>query len=325
VRSAAPVILHNTVAKNRGGGIVVLGAQADVKENNLTDNGPFDLMGEMTGESVSALNNWWGSAKGLDVFARIKGRVDVRSILDASYPEGKPVELPIMEAKLSGSVKTDGFLILSRSPYRVTGDVTVDSGAVIHIEPGVVVQYDRNTSIIVEDGGIVARGTTDLPITFTSSGASPAPGSYTNAFRFTKQTKANSVFSYCIVEYATTAFDIYYGSTEISSSYIARNAQSGVYCRNDAAPQISYCTFEENFGGGGINFVGMSNPSIHYSNFINNAVSVQGFSSILIDARNNWWGADPPDTSLIWAEQDKNINIKPWLAAPEEKAFKREK
>lgn len=325
VRSAAPDILNNAITKNRGGGILVLGAQANVRENNLTDNGPFDLKGEMTGESVSALNNWWGSTQGLDVFARISGRVDVRSILDAPYPEGKPMDLPIMDSTVTGSINADGFMILSHSPYRVTGEVTVSDGAVLTIEPGVVVQYDRNTSIIIEDGGVVARGKMELPITFTSSGASPAPGSYTNAFRLAKQTKANSVFSFCIVEYATTAFDIYYGTPEISSCYIARNAQNGIYCRNDSAPQISYCTFEENFGGGGINFVGMSNPSIHYCNFLNNAVSVQGFSSILVDARNNWWGADPPDTSLIWAEQDKNINLKPWLTAPEEKAFSAKK
>ncbi|MEK7827042.1 MAG: right-handed parallel beta-helix repeat-containing protein, partial [Thermodesulfobacteriota bacterium] len=124
------------------------------------------------------------------------------------------------------------------------------------------------------------------------------------------------------VEYATTAFDIYYGTPEISSCHIAKNAQSGVYCRNDAAPQISYSTFEDNMGEGVFKGVGMSNPSIHYNNFLKNAVLVQGFSSIYIDARNNWWGADPPDTGLIWGDPDKSINIKPWLPAPEEKAFR---
>jgi hypothetical protein len=322
VRSAVPAIFRNAVTKNRGGGIAVLGAQASVTENNLTDNGPFDLAGEMNGGAVAALNNWWGTAKGLEVFARIRGRVDVRSILDAPYPEGRPVELPILESNLSGPLKADGLLILARSPYRVIGDVTVDGGAVLQIEPGVVVQYDRNTSITVKDGGVVARGTPERPIFFTASGMSPAPGSFGSAIRFTKRTQVNSVFSHCVVQYAMTAFDIYYGTPEISFCHIARNAQSGVYCRNDAAPQISYCTFEDNRGEGGVKSVGMSNPSIHNNNFIRNAVSVQGFSSIYIDARNNWWGADPPDTAIIWGDPDKGINIKPWLAVPEEKAFR---
>ena len=75
-------------------------------------------------------------------------------------------------------------------------------------------------------------------------------------------------------------------------------------------------------GEGGVKGVGMSNPSIHYNNFLKNAVLVQAFSSIYIDARNNWWGADPPDTGLIWGDLDKGVNIKPWLPAPEEKAFR---
>ena len=322
VRSAAPAILHNAITKNRGGGISVSGAQASVAENNLTDNGPFDLAGEMTGEPVAALKNWWGTVKGLEVFARIRGRIDVRSILDAPYPEGKPVDLPILASRLSGSLKSDGFLILSNSPYVVKSDVILDGGAVLHIEPGVVLQYDRNTSIIVEDGGIIALGTKEQPIVFTASGASPAPGSYESAVRWTKKTKVNSALSYCVVRYATTAFDVYYGTPEISSCYIADNSQSGVYCRNDAAPQIAYSTFEGNLGEGGIKCVGMSNPSIHRSNFIGNAVSAQGFSSIYIDARENWWGASPPDNALIWGDPDKSINIKPWLETPEGKAFR---
>ncbi|MFH2075489.1 MAG: GNA1162 family protein [Pseudomonadota bacterium] len=321
IRSASPVILRNAIMKNRGGGVAVSGAQVSLTENSLTDNGPFDLAGEMTGEPVVALTNWWGTVRGIEIFARIRGRIDVGTILSAPYPAGKPVALPILASPLSGPLKSDGFLILSHSPYRVMGDVTVDGGAVLHIEPGVVLQYDRNTSIIVEDGGIAARGTPEQPIVFTASGASPAPGSYGSAVRFTKRTQVNSVFSHCVVKYATTAFDIYYGTPEISFCHIASNAQSGIYVRNDAAPQISYSTFEDNLGEGAIKCVGISNPSISYNNFLRNAVSVQGFSSIYIDARHNWWGASPPDPGMIWGDPDKSINIKPWLTVPEEKAF----
>jgi parallel beta-helix repeat protein len=323
VKSAAPAIQRNMITKNRGGGITIAGSQAVITGNSLIDNGPFDLAGEPTGEPVNALDNWWGSAKGLEVFARVRGRVDVGSVLSAALPDGKPVALPILRTQLSGPQTSDGFLILSQSPYRVTGDLTLNNGAVLYIEPGVMIQYDRNTAIVVEDGGVVACGTKELPIVFTAAGASPAPGAYANAVRFTKPTKVNSVFAYCSVGYAATAFDVYYGTPEISFCHIAKNAQSGIYCRNDAAPRISYNTFEGNQGEGGVKCVGMSNPSIQHNNFIGNAVSVQGFSSIYIDARNNWWGAAPPDTGLIWGDPDKSINIKPWLEAPEEKAFRK--
>jgi hypothetical protein len=200
----------------------------------------------------------------------------------------------------------------------VTGDVIIDGGATLYIEPGVEIQYDSKTAIITEDGGVIARGTKENPILFTASAATALPGSFTHAVRMMKTTKINSAFAYCIVKYATTAFDVYFGSPEITSCHIAHNAQSGIYCRNDAAPKISYNTFIGNLGEGAIRCVGSSNPSIHYNNFIKNTVAVQTVSSIYIDARHNWWGESPPNSSVLWGD---NINIKPWLKKPDERAF----
>ncbi|MDI6777105.1 MAG: DUF799 family lipoprotein [Syntrophales bacterium] len=318
IQAAAPVIQHNMIVQNRGSGIVGKSCQATIKENNITGNRPFDMVGEMTGEAINALNNWWGSTEGLVILSRIQGRINIKSVLNAAYPEGKPLELPILPQVLGSPIKTDAFLILSNSPYRVAKDVVIDGGATLYIEPGVTIMYDQNTSIIVGDGGVVARGIRDHPILFTASGATPSPGFYTNAIRLTKLTRVNSFFNYCVVKNATTAFDIYYGAPEISFCHIAYNAQSGIYCRHDAAPKISYSTFTRNLGEGGIKCVGMSNPSIKYNNFADNMVAVQTFSSIYIDARYNWWGSNPPDQKLIWGE---NINIKPWLESPDEKAF----
>jgi hypothetical protein len=120
------------------------------------------------------------------------------------------------------------------------------------------------------------------------------------------------------MEYATTAVDVHFGSPEISCCYIANNAQSGIKCRNDAAPKVFYSTITANTGTGGIECVGMSKPKINYNNIVKNAVGIQAFSTILIDARHNWWGKVPPDGSVIWGD---NINFEPWLEAPEAKAF----
>ena len=62
----------------------------------------------------------------------------------------------------------------------------------------------------------------------------------------------------------------------------------------------------------------MSNPFIGRNNFSDNAVAVQSFSSIYIDARNNWWGESPPNRDRIWGT---SINIEPWLTSPESRAF----
>jgi len=322
VQASSPVITRNVIAQNRGVGIDLKTSPARISENNLTDNRPFDMTAEMTGEAVNASGNWWGTAQGLEVLKKIRGRVDVATVLSAAYPDGKPVALPILSQTLDGAITADGFLTVSNSPYRVQKDVTVDGGATLYVEPGVEIRFDQNTSLIMADGGIVAKGTPDRPIVFTASGTTPAPGFYTNAVRFTKKTKVNSALAYCEVKFASTALDVYTGAPEISHCLIAQTSQGGIFCRNDAAPRISYSTFTANAGEGAIKSVGMSNPSIHRNNFIDNPVALQIFSSIYIDARENWWGKAPPDVSLIWGDLDRNINIKPWLEKPEDRAFR---
>ena len=319
VTNAEPVIKQNSIIQNSGFGIMISNSQASVTENNIYDNTPFNIVGTMKGEAVNARNNWWGSANGLDVLSTITGRIDVQSILDDSYPGGKSLDLPILESGLDSSINSDSYLILSNSPYMVIKDIVVDNGATLYIEPGVSITFNQKTSIIIKDGGVTARGTKDNPIEFTASGASPSPGFYLNAFRFTEEkTRVSSYFEYCIVKHATTAFDVQFGTPEISYCLIANNAQSGIYCRNDAAPKILYNTLSDNLGEGAIRCVGMSKPIIHYNNFVGNSVSIQSFSSIYVDARHNWWGSDPPDKNQIWGE---NINIDPWLRALEVKAF----
>jgi len=250
------------------------------------------------------------------------GKLNIASVLNAPWPEGKPVDVPVLQSNLEGVLKTDSFLILSNSPYRVTRELTIDGGATLYIEPGVEIKYDQNRSIIVEDGGIMAKGNRDYPIKFTASTASPSPGFYASAVRFMKQTTVNSAFSYCIVKYAETAIDIYYGAPDISSCYIAYNSQGGIFSRNDSAPKVMYNTFERNGGEGAIKFVGMSRPLINNNNFINNDTDIQAFSTIYIDAANNWWGKRSPDMKRILGDTEKNIKIKPWLKVKEPKAFR---
>ncbi len=321
VEGAAPQISRNFIARNGAAGIDVKSSQAVITENNILDNRGGNVTGAMTGEAVAARNNWWGTAKGLEILAALKGRIDIRFVLSGPYPDGKPIELPILGAALGGTVKADSFLILAHSPYRLAKNLIIDGGATLYIEPGVEMRYDQNTAIVVEDGGVIAKGTAASPIVFTASAASPAPGFYAHAVKWNKKTAVNSALSYAIVQYADIALDIVYGTPEISYSLIAKNAQSGIYCRNDAAPTISYCTLTENRGEGAVTIVGNARPRLSSNNIFNNDFAVQARSTIYVDARNNWWGKAPPDPGMIMGDVEQNINIKPWREAPEGKAF----
>ena len=322
IESASPLLRDNVIARNKGVGIKVTTSNSVITGNKILDNNPLDLQADMFGEPVQAVENWWGTVSGINILARIKGKVNIATILDGEKPAGKTVKLPILDSQLGGPIDRDSFLILSNSPYHIVKDVVVMTGATLFIEPGVMLLYDQGIAITVEDGGVMAKGTKELPIVFTSSAKSPLPGSYASAVRFTKPTKVNSAFSFCIIKYAETGFDIHYGAPEISYCVIANNSQNGVFCRNDAAPRITYSTFLNNLGEGAIRSVGMSRPVINYNNFLKNTFAVQAFSSIYLDARYNWWGSAPPDDNLIFKHGDDSINIKPWLEIEDEKTFK---
>ncbi len=308
----------NSITLNGGPGVLIKGSTAEISRNNIFDN-KTDIMGEPSGATVNAKDNWWGNAKAAQVLSNIKGRIDVSSILDAPIPEGKSVKIPVL-AEIPESVNADSYLLLSFSPYRVKKDMVISGGATLYIEPGVVLEYDQRTSIVVKNGGVSAKGTKELPIIFTASGSNPSPGFYKNAVSFTEKTSVNSFFEYCIMGYSETALDIHFGSPEISFCSIFASSQSGVFCRNDASPKITYNSFTENKGEGAIKCVGMSRPNINYNNFEGNSVAIQAFSSIVIDARHNWWGKAPPDVNLIWGDAS-SVNTESFLEAPEPKAF----
>ena len=322
IESSSPLLRDNVIARNQGIGIRVQASNAVITGNKILDNSPLDMQADMSGEPVQALDNWWGTVSGINILARIRGKVNIATILDGDKPAGKPIKLPILDSQLGGPVDKDSFLILSNSPYRIVKDIVIINGATLYIEPGVTLLYDQGRAITVEDGGVMAKGTKELPIIFTASAKSPLPGSYSSAVRFTKQTKVTSAFSYCVVKYAETAFDIHYGAPEISYCLIAYNSQNGVFCRHDAAPKITFSTFLNNDGEAAIQSVGMSRPVINYNNFLKNTFAIQARSTIYIDARYNWWGSTPPDDNYILKNNDDSINIKPWLERAEEKAFK---
>ncbi len=319
IQGGTPIIRHNNLIRNGGNGILIQGGNPTITGNNIYGNQPFNI----AGDASDTRDNWLGSVKGLEILAGIRGRINIKTVLNAPYPEGKPMELPILAAQLGDVLTKDAFLILANSPYLVQKNLVIDGGATLFVEPGVVIHYGQNTSIIIENGGITALGTKEHPIVFTAGASTPSPGYYHSAIRFRgKENKVNSSIRYGIFQYAETALDIHYGAPEIAYSYIARNSQSGIFCRNDAAPRISFCTIEENQGEGGIKAVGMSRPVINNNNFRKNDIAhIQAFSSIRINAMNNWWEKAPPDDRGIFKHNEDSINIAPWLTAPDDRAF----
>jgi hypothetical protein len=70
---------------------------------------------------------------------------------------------------VGGTYTTNQNWNFAGSPYHVTSTVTIDSGAVVTIAPGVEVLFNNTYSLIINDGAISAIGTKSQPIRFNKT------------------------------------------------------------------------------------------------------------------------------------------------------------
>ena len=144
--------------------------------------------------------------------------------------------------------------------YHVTCDARLPSGATLTIGPGVEVQFAPEFSLTVA-GTLIANGTPDQPITFTSDQEICAPGDW-SGLHFMAGSSDSQLY-WCLVEYATTGMRVYAGPGEtvgpaFSSCTVRRNSLHGIQIEGEAhdcdvglaQPTITGCTVEDNGDSG---------------------------------------------------------------------------
>lgn len=102
------------------------------------------------------------------------------------------------DTPVGGTISVNTVWTLAESPYITSDFVTVNEAVTLTIEPGVVIKVNGHG--IYVNGTLIADGLSGSPITFTSAQASPVPGNWYNISL--SSTSTNSVFNYCVVEYA---------------------------------------------------------------------------------------------------------------------------
>ncbi|MGA1870255.1 MAG: right-handed parallel beta-helix repeat-containing protein [bacterium] len=158
---------------------------------------------------------------------------------------------------LSGSISGTLTLGLASSPYTVTGDIIVENGATLTIDPGVKVQFFESSLTVY--GEIRANGSQDNPIVFTSASSSPCMGGW-EGITFMQGCSDNCKLQYCQITgvrasllNAQAAIQISKANPTIHNCVISNNQAHGIACMGDCALDLKDTTIAYN-GRSGIYF-----------------------------------------------------------------------
>lgn len=150
--------------------------------------------------------------------------------------------------------------------YFIKGEINIGNNSVLTIQPGTVIKFDANSKLSIgyySNATILANGTADKPIIFTSSALIPAAGAWEGLY-FYEKTLSNSSLSYCNITFAGS--DTNYGALNLIGCDMAINN-----CNVSLSGSYGIFTTYSNSKGG-------------FVSFANNTVSTTAKYGLVIDA-----------------------------------------
>ncbi len=136
----------------------------------------------------------------------------------------------------------------------IDGILTVAMGTTLEIRPGTLVRFtrfDSNSDQIGEheifiQGRLLARGTADQPILFTSAEANPRSGDW-GALNMMMSEEGGNLLEHITVEYAYRGFHAHFSQAELRNSSFRYNMRGAQFQESEVV--IDNCRFEQNFNG----------------------------------------------------------------------------
>jgi hypothetical protein len=344
---------------------------------------PIDADGDFY---IIARNTLGGSPRSGDVYGFYEGT----ATHSVSFRNGQIIEnIDIVVGKvkdknsqqlavarqLSGTEnqKFEGDTVVDRDTFwkgniLIDGMVVVKRGVTLTIEPGTIISFNKRDrdkngigdSGIMVEGRIVAHGTKDKKIIFTSASEKPEPRDWSYIMVLTAG--PDNIFEYCEVHYAFTGLQIQYSNATITDCFFNKNYEGLRF--NSSNLVVEHNSFLNN--NVGIGFAGLDGKVIIRNNIIsNNNVGVlfmrprvnsvdfkksqkivempllennninsnheHNFKigesqSMDIDVTNNWWGSIKKETiEELLFDKKKNYSLgqviySPYLVGPVQNA-----
>jgi hypothetical protein len=213
---------------------------------------------------------------------------------------------------MEGLIVQDTIWTLVDSPYIISKNVTVFPNVTLTLEPGVEVRFGGEFSLIVQ-GRLVATGTNEKVIRFTSNKENKESGDWNAIVFWDNQSSKQSLLSNCIIEYGKNGILLGNGVVKIRETILQFNSESGIKILDGSIEVVNneiltnpkgieifggdYVIIQNNYissNGDGINlatnFTGVALLSIEQNKiFLNNnaGINIEAEEFYNINIRNN--------------------------------------
>lgn len=149
----------------------------------------------------------------------------------------------LASTEISGEIH--GLLTIDKSPYIVTGNLTVEENNALFIQPGVTLLFNPGTALYVDRGQLTISGTTDDPVIFSpkdSASSTPWNGLYLTG-------DETFFLKGLIIDGSEVGIAMEQATLNLQSSIISNTTARGIFVRDGSLTAIG-CEFNNNKGVG---------------------------------------------------------------------------
>jgi flagellar hook assembly protein FlgD len=325
---SSPTLSNVSITNSGNNGILINGASATPTVSDLTVTGSTNyginlVINGGINLSTATLTNNTLYAVGADPGTRL---LSMTGLTVSGNGGGTKDGIDYRGGNINANETWHAFANL---PWYINATTTVATAATLTIDAGAVLKFGNATRLNIS-GRLTAVGTSASSILFTTSKASPTPGSWDGIYFQAGANPSASQLIWATVSYAGSVAGGYgalniYSSPTLSNVSITNSGNNGIVISGSpVAPLLDHLTIT---GAAAKAILVQTNaaPTITNSAFSGNGGGIQNTApSVLVDARLNFWGdATGPSGSGYGTGQSVSTGVlfDPWLtgvpSAPE--------